>query len=118
MVFDNIYPSHQVIPSLEEKYGCRIATVPLMDCAANTSYLVSHTGEHAFVCVDFGGYSQVKEITISPAGIRSKNSTPYFRRRNAKGSQIAALLSSAVYGAFTLGYSPKVKNFFIGDDIM
>lgn len=113
MVFDNVYPSHQVIPSLEEKYGCRFAIVPLMDCAAYTSYLVSHTGEHAFVCADFGGYCQVKEITIYPAGIRSKNSTPYFRRRNARGSQIAVLLSSAVYGAFTLGEYPKRRLTFI-----
>ena len=103
MVFDNVFPSGLVIQSLEKRCGHRIAAIPFADCAPNTSYLISEDGKHVFVNVDFGGYCQTKEIQIIPAGKRSKNSMPAFKRRNNKNAQCYATIPSAVYGAFVLG---------------
>ncbi|MDE6853752.1 MAG: HNH endonuclease [Muribaculaceae bacterium] len=109
MVIDNIFPTEQLLPSLKEKYDCNFAVVPFMDCQPNTSYLVGDDGRTVIVSVDFGGYSQIKKVQILPAGRRSPNSSPSFRRRNNKGSQASTSLSAAVYGAFVLGEIPKFK---------
>lgn len=110
MIFDNVYPTATLIPSLSKEYGLRIAVIPFMDCAPDTSYLVSEDGRRVFVSVDFGGYCQVKELQTVPAGKRSKNSAPAFKRRNAHGSRIYATLPAVVYGAFILkDRVPKYK---------
>lgn len=109
MVFDDVYPSGVLLSSLEEKYGIRMGVVPFMDCMPNTSYIISEDGMHVFVSIDFGGYSQVKEVKIIPAGKRSKNSKPCFVRRNTKGYRCFSLLSAAVYGAFVSGEMPRFR---------
>lgn len=109
MQFDDVYPSGVVIDRLSEKCGCRVASVPFMDCMPRTSYLVSEDGKRVYVCVDFGGYCQVKEIAILPSGARSRNSKPAFVRRNRNGFRVTVSLGSAVYGAFVLGEIPKHK---------
>lgn len=116
MVFDNVYPSGLVLESLEKQCACKVAVVPFMDCAPNTEYMVSQDGTHVFVSVDFGGYCQVKEISIIPAGKRSVNSKPAFKRRNRKGSQVYAVLPTAVYGAFVLSEMPRYKLRHIDGD--
>ena len=116
MVFDNVYPSGLVLESLEKQCACKVAVVPFMDCAPNTEYIVSYDGAHVFVSVDFGGYCQVKEIPIIPAGKRSANSKPAFKRRKRNGYQTYAALPTAVYGAFVLFEMPRYKLRHIDGD--
>lgn len=116
MVFDDVYPAGQHLPLLEDKYGCRVAVVPFMDCMPNTSYLVCEDGSHVFVSVDFERYCQVKEVKIKSAGQRSTNSRPCFKRRNKNGKQSYVSLPVAVYGAFVLGELPKYKIYNIDGD--
>lgn len=80
-----------------------------MDCMPNTSYLVSQDGTRVFVSVNFGGYCQVKEVIIIPAGKRSANSKPSFMRRNRNGFRVNASLPAAVYGAFVLSELPRYR---------
>lgn len=109
MLFDSVYPSGRLVDSLEDKCGCKVAFIPFMDCAPNTSYLVSQDGTHVFVSVDFGGYCQVKDVKITPAGTRSANSKPSFMRRNRNGFRVNSSLPAAVYGAFVLRELPRYK---------
>lgn len=102
MVFDNVFPSGSVIRFLEQETGCQIAIIPFTDCSPHTSYLVSDDGRNVFVSVDFGEYSQVKAVRIIPAGSRTTNSAPAFKRRNARGCQCFAAIPASVYGAFVL----------------